>query len=51
MIDRSEIEAVAARLRAPDSQIIRDHLISHVLAAIADWPDRDRGTDVDALRR
>lgn len=44
MIDRSEIEAVAGRFGAPDSQIIRDHLISHVLAAIADWPDRQRVT-------
>ncbi len=44
MIDRSEIEALAARFGAPDSQIIRDHLISHVLAAIVDWADRDRVT-------
>ncbi len=44
MIDRSEIEAVAGRFGAPDSQIIRDHLISHVLAALADWPDSDRVT-------
>ncbi|MEZ5378647.1 MAG: nucleotidyl transferase AbiEii/AbiGii toxin family protein [Acidimicrobiales bacterium] len=44
MIDRTEIEAVAGRFGAPDTQIIRDHLISHVLAAIADWPDRDRVT-------
>ena len=44
MIDRAEIEAVAGRFGAPDTQIIRDHLISHVLAAIADWPDRDRVT-------
>ncbi len=44
MIDRSEIEAVAGQFAAPDSQIIRDHLISHVLAALADWPDRDRVT-------
>jgi predicted nucleotidyltransferase component of viral defense system len=44
MIDRSEIEAVAGRFGVPDAQIIRDHLISHVLAAIADWSDRDRVT-------
>jgi predicted nucleotidyltransferase component of viral defense system len=44
MIDRSEIEAIAGRFGAPDTQIIRDHLISHVLAAIADWSDRDRVT-------
>ena len=44
MIDRAEIEAVAGRFGAPDTQIIRDHLISHVLAAIADWPNRDRVT-------
>ncbi len=44
MINRSEIEAAAARFGAPDAQIIRDHLISHVLAAIADWPDGDSVT-------
>lgn len=44
MIDRTEIEAIAGRFGAPDTQIIRDHLISHVLAAIADLPDRDRVT-------
>lgn len=44
MIDRAEIEAVARRFGAPDAQIIRDHLISHVLAAIADWRDRERVT-------
>lgn len=44
MIHRSEIEAIAGQFGAPDTQIIRDHLISYVLAAIADWPDRDRIT-------
>lgn len=44
MIDRTEIEAVAGRFGVPDTQIIRDHLISHVLAAIADWPDSNRVT-------
>ncbi len=44
MIDRAEIEAVAGRFGAPDAQIIRDHLISHVLAAIADRPDSNRVT-------
>ncbi len=44
MIDRAEIEAVAGRFGAPDTQIVRDHLISHVLAAIADWPDSNRVT-------
>ncbi len=44
MIDRSEIKEVAGRFGAPDTQIIRDHLISHVLAAIAAWPGRDRVT-------
>ncbi|MDH4280792.1 MAG: hypothetical protein OEW83_22220 [Acidimicrobiia bacterium] len=44
MIDRAEIEAVAGQFGAPDTQIIRDHLISHILAAIADWPDRDHLT-------
>lgn len=40
MIDRTEIEAIAGRFGAPDAQIIRDHLISHVLAAVASCPDR-----------
>ena len=44
MIDRSEIETVAAQFGAPDTQIIRDHLISHALAAVADWPDSDHVT-------
>ena len=44
MIDRAEIEAIAGLFGAPDTQIIRDHLISHVLAAIADWPDSNRVT-------
>lgn len=44
MINRSEIEAAAARFGAPDNQIIRDHLISHVLAAIADWLNHDSVT-------
>ncbi|MFN3218776.1 MAG: nucleotidyl transferase AbiEii/AbiGii toxin family protein [Acidimicrobiales bacterium] len=44
MIDRAEIETVAGRFGAPDTQIIRDNLISHVLAAIADWRDRERIT-------
>lgn len=44
MIGRAEIEAVAGHFGAPDTQIIRDHLISHILAAIADWPDRSHLT-------
>ena len=44
MIEQSEVEAVAARFGAPDTQIIRDHFISHVLDAIADWPHNDRAT-------
>ena len=44
MIERAEIESVAARFGAPDTQIIRDHFISHILAAIAEWPDIDRVT-------
>lgn len=44
MIDRAEIEAVAGRFGAPGTHIIRDHLISHVPAAIADWPDNKRVT-------
>lgn len=35
MISREEIEAAATRYGAPESQIVRDHLISHVLAALA----------------
>lgn len=41
MIDQAEIEGVAARFGAPSSQIIRDHLISHILAAIGKWSDND----------
>ena len=41
MIDQQEIASVAARFGAPETQIIRDHLISHVLSAIGKWPDRD----------
>lgn len=41
MIDRSEFSAVAAQFGAPDSQVIRGHLISHLLAAIAEWPGAD----------
>lgn len=44
MIDRSEIERTAGAFGVPDSQIVRDHLISHVLAAIADSADHDRVT-------
>jgi len=44
MIDQTEIGATAARFGAPDSQIIHDHLISHILAAIADWPNSERVT-------
>ncbi len=44
MISPSGIEEFAARFGAPDSQIVRDHLISHTLAAIASWPDRERIT-------
>jgi predicted nucleotidyltransferase component of viral defense system len=44
MINRAEIEAIANQFGAPDAQITRDHLISHVLAAIGDWPDSGRIT-------
>ncbi len=44
MIGATEIEEFAARFGAPDSQIVRDHLISHTLAAISSWPSRERIT-------
>lgn len=39
MIERDEIAIVAGRFGAPDSQVVRDHLISHVLAALASLPN------------
>lgn len=44
MITPSEIDEAAKLFGAPNSQILRDHLISHVIAAIADWPDQNRVT-------
>lgn len=35
MISRQEIETQAQRFGAPDTQVVRDHLISHVIAALA----------------
>lgn len=39
MIRPPEINAAGIKFGAPDTQIIRDHLISHVLATIGDWPN------------
>jgi len=39
MIRPPEINAAGIKFGAPDTQIVRDHLISHVLATIGDWPD------------
>ena len=44
MIDRGEIETMAGQFGAPDTQIIRDHLVSHILDAIAEWADCDHVT-------
>ena len=44
MIDRTEIEAIAGQLGTREAQIMRDHLMSHVLAAVASGPDRDSVT-------
>ncbi len=38
MIDETEIDTVARQLGVPDSQVRRDHLISHALVALADSP-------------
>ncbi len=43
MISPDEIAATAGRFGAPESQVVRDHLISHVLAALADLPDGSVG--------
>lgn len=44
MITRPEIEAVAAQFGAPETQIIRDHLISHVLLGLSDWSNHHQLT-------
>ena len=44
MIDQAEIDKAAEKFGAPHSQILRDHLISHVIAALADWPDEEHIT-------
>ena len=44
MIDSREIAEVACRFGVPEIQVVRDHFISHVLAAIADWPTREEVT-------
>jgi predicted nucleotidyltransferase component of viral defense system len=44
MIKQSEIDKAAKLFGAPNSQILRDHLLSHVTAGIADWPDQNRVT-------
>lgn len=37
MIDSAEIAKAALKFGVPDPQIVRDHLISHVLATIGNW--------------
>ncbi len=44
MIAQTEISTLAARFRAPESQLVRDHLISHVIAALAQLPAPLRDT-------
>lgn len=44
MIDSTEIEAVAVRFGAPEGQIVRDHLISHVLHAMSTSDTSERLT-------
>jgi hypothetical protein len=39
MIQPAEIESAAAMFGAPTSQIVRDHLISHVLAVLGERTD------------
>lgn len=39
MINSEEIAAAALKFGVPDTQIVRDHFISHMLAAIGDWPE------------
>ena len=39
MIDVQEVEVCAARFGVPETQIVRDHLISHVIAALAEVSD------------
>lgn len=35
MIDQIEVDSVASQFGVPESQVRRDHLISHALAALA----------------
>lgn len=44
MIDEDEIAAVARQFGVPESQVRRDHLISHALAALTDSPADGRVT-------
>jgi len=44
MISQTEIDETAKKFGAPHSQILRDHLISHVIAALADWPNQQHIT-------
>lgn len=41
MIGPAEIEAAAATFGTPRSQVLRDHLISHAIAALTEWPEQD----------
>ncbi len=44
MITRNEITTLATHFGVPEPQIVRDHLISHVLAALAQLPAPTRDT-------
>lgn len=44
MIGDEEIDSAARQFGAPKSQVVRDHLISHVLAALADFSATNRVT-------
>lgn len=41
MISAEEIAAAALTFGVPDTQVIRDHFISHILAAIGEWSEAD----------
>ena len=40
MIDGTEVESTSRQFGVPESQVRRDHLISHVLTALADSSTR-----------
>lgn len=44
MINEDEIATVARQFAVPESQVRRDHLISHALVALADFATADKVT-------